>query len=130
VLCGAAKFQGGVGSWSKKMAGQVKELAGPYEIFELVDGETRELRITGWEQGEVTIYPRHKPGGKVINALRVHVPQDTKDFFPFYWDITSKMLVAQMLPYLEQADYSHKVFVITKHGVAPKARFTLEVRPA
>lgn len=111
------------------MVEQAKEMAGPYEIFELTDGETRELRITGWSQGNVTIYPAHKPTGKVINALRVMVPEDSKDFFPYYWDITSKMLVAQMVPYLEQAGYQDKVFVVTKYGVAPKARFTLEVRP-
>ena len=105
------------------------KLPGPYEIFELTDGQTVELRIDGWAQGEVTIYPHHKPTGKVINALRVHVPEDRKAFFPYYWDITSKFLVAQMLPWLQRADYKEKLYVITKHGVAPKARFTLEVRP-
>jgi len=112
------------------MAEQMTELKGPYEIFELVDGETRVLRITNWQTGNVTIYPPHKPGGKVINALRVHVPAETKDFFPYYWDITGKTLVAQMVPYLEQAGYQDKIFTVTKHGIAPKARFTLEVRPA
>jgi len=112
------------------MAEQENELKGPYEIFELDDGETRQLRITNWEQGAVTIYPVHKPTGKVINALRVHVPQETKPYFPYYWDITSKFLVAQMLGYLEVPGYQDKVFTVTKHGVAPKARFSLEVKPA
>lgn len=112
------------------MVVEVGELAGPYEIFELTDGETRQLRITKWMTGNVTIYPPHKPTGKVVTALRVHVPSDTKDFFPYYWDITGKTLVAQMVPYLEQPGYQDKVFVVTKHGIAPKARFTLEVRPA
>lgn len=111
------------------MAEEVKELKGPYEIFELVDREVRELTITNWEQGRVTIYPPHQPTGKVINALRVHVPAETKDFFPYYWDITSKTLVAQMVPYLEAGGYQGKRFIITKYGVAPKARFSLEVRP-
>jgi len=112
------------------MAEEVKELAGPLEIFELVDKEVRELIITKWEQGRVTIYPPHQPTGKVINALRVFVPVKTKEFFPYYWDITSKTLVAQMVPYLEAGGYEGKKFIVTKHGVAPKARFTLEVRPA
>jgi len=112
------------------MAEDMNELAGPYEIFELVDREVRELIITKWEQGRVIIYPPHKPGGKVINALRVHVPAETKDFFPYYWDITSKTLVAQMVPYLEAGGYEGKKFTVTKYGVAPKARFTLEVKPA
>lgn len=112
------------------MTEEVKELKGPYEIFELVDGETRVLQIKDWETGNVTIYPPHKPTGKVINALRVHVPPATKDFFPYYWDITGKTLLAQMVPYLEQRGYQDKRFTITKHGIAPKARFSLEVRPA
>jgi len=112
------------------MAEQAKELAGPYEIFELTDGETRELRITGWQTGNVTIYPPHKPTGKVVTALRVLVPPMTKAFFPYYWDITGKTLVAQLLPYLEQPGYKDKVFTITKHGIAPKARFSMEVKPA
>lgn len=112
------------------MAKEVKPLEGPYEIFELVHNETRELQITNWQLGEVTIYPAHKPAGKTINALRVWVPEETKDNFPYYWDITSKTLVAQMLPQLKQPGYKDKKFVITKFGVAPKARFSLEVRPA
>ena len=111
------------------MIEETKRLEGPYEIFELVDGETRALRITRWETGTVVIYPVHKPTGKVVTALRVHVPEDAKDFFPYYWDITGKTLVAQMLPYLQRTGYTEKVFVVTKHGIAPKARFTLEVRP-
>jgi len=126
---GAANFQGGVQDRRKKMSNELEELAGPYEIFELVDGEVRELRITDWQLGRVTIYPAHKPTGKVIDALRVNVHPDSKDFFPYYWDITGKTLVAQMVPYLEQPGYRDKVFTVTKYGIAPKARFTLEVKP-
>lgn len=112
------------------MAEEMKKLEGPYEIFELTDGETRPLRIINYKTGQVVIYPPHQPTGKVVTALRVYVPEDSKDFFPFYWDITGKTLVAQMLPYLEQGGYQDKVFVVTKHGVAPKARFSLEIKPA
>jgi len=110
------------------MAEEVKVLQGPYEIFELTDGQVVRLRITDYQQGVVTIYPKDKPTGKVVNALRIHVPRDSKPFFPFYWDITGKTLVAQLLPYLEQAGYKDKIFTITKYGVAPKARFTVEVK--
>jgi len=108
----------------------VKQLAGPYEIFELTDGEVRELTITGYETGEVTIHPLHTTVPKVITALRVQVPRASKMLGPPYWDITSKTLVAQMLPYLEAGGYQTKRFVVKKLGVAPKARFTLEVKPA
>lgn len=109
---------------------EVNELAGPYEIFELVDEETYQMRIIKWQTGNVLIHPADKPDGKVVKALRVWVPKEVKDFFPPYWDITSQRLGAQMIGYLEQPRYQDKVFTITKHGIAPKARFTLEVRPA
>jgi len=112
------------------MAETANELIEPYEILELTDGEVRQLRITNYQVGNVTIRPPWLPGGKVVRALRVHVPHESKTFFPYYWDITGKTLVAQMVPYLEAGGYQNKVFTITKYGVAPKARFTLEVRPA
>jgi len=108
---------------------ELKELAGPFEIFELTDGQTYRLRVTGWELGKVMIHPADRPAGKLIRALRVRVPAEIKTDYPPYWDITSQRLVAQLLPYLQQPGYVSKEFVITKHGVAPKARFTLEVRP-
>jgi len=112
------------------MAEELTRLDGPYEILELKDGEVKELRVKDWSTGTVTIYPNFKPTGKVVKALRVHVPEEAKEFFPYYWDITGQTLVAQMLPYLQQPGYRSKVFEVTKHGVAPKARFTLKVRPA
>jgi hypothetical protein len=118
-----------VGDRRKKMAEQVKELPGPYEILELVDGESRELVITGFVVGSMVIRPPHAPNGKQITAVRVMVPKQIKPLPPYYWDITSQTLVAQVLPYLQAGGYVGKKFTIKKFGVAPKARFTLEVRP-
>jgi hypothetical protein len=102
-------------------------LPGPYEIFELEDGQTHSTKVDSWELGEVEIHPKYKPEGKFITALRIHVPKHFKDYFPFYWDITSSTLVAQLLPFLESEGYAQKTYSITKHGVAPRARFTLKV---
>ena len=106
----------------------MEALPGPYEIFELGDGESRTTRIMRWQEGEVEIHPAYQPEGKMIRALRIHVPETDKEYFPFYWDITSTTLVAQLLPYLERYGYEARTYKITKHGVAPRARFTLEVR--
>ena len=111
------------------MDADLKELPGPYEILELNDGQTLELQIKSYSTGSVTIYPAHAPGGKVIAALRLHVSKRYKPYFPWYWDVTSKFLVAQLLGYLEAGDFQNKRFVITKHGTAPKARFELQVIP-
>lgn len=111
------------------MLEQLTELKGPYEVLDLNDGDSLVLRIKDWQLGTITIYPPHKPTGKTVRALRVFVQEGTKLSFPYYWDLTSQRLGAQLEPYLQQPGYQDKVFTITKHGVAPKAHFTLEVKP-
>lgn len=103
-------------------------LPGPFEILELGDGETLTTKILKWELGEVTIHPSYKPEGKQIVALRIHVPTEDKEYFPFYWDVTSQTLVAQLFPYLKSPGFETKTYAITKHGVAPRARFSLGVK--
>lgn len=103
-------------------------LPGPYELLDLEDEETLTTKIESFDAGEVKIETKRKPEGKFVNTLRVHVPQHSKDYFPFYWDITSQTLIAQLMPFLEQPGYAQKTYTITKHGVAPRARFTLIVK--
>jgi len=105
----------------------MERLEPPYEIFELKDGETRDLEIIDYKVGEMTIHPKDGRPPKDIRGLRVHVPKVGKEFFPYYWDITSTTLTAQLLPLLEQGLHKTRRFRITKRGVPPMARFTLEV---
>jgi hypothetical protein len=106
----------------------MEPLPGPYEILELDDGGVLTTKISDWSIGQVEIHPAYKPEGKFIKALRIHVPEVDKTYFPFYWDVTSQTLLAQLQPYLEQPGYAQRTFTITKHGVAPRARFTLAVK--
>lgn len=113
------------------MAEGLRRLVGPYEIFELVDRETRVLRVVSWEQGSIVIHPRYEgaPSEKEVGALRVHLAAGVKPYPPMYWDITSKTLMAQLVPMLMERGFENYEYVVTKYGVAPKARFTLERRP-
>lgn len=106
----------------------MQPLPGPYEVLELEDEGILQTKISSFEVGEVLIHPAYKPDGKLIKALRIHVPEADKAYFPFYWDVTSQTLIAQLLPYLEQPGYAQRTYEVTKHGVAPKARFTLTVK--
>lgn len=103
------------------------ELPSPFEIFELEDGQTYEMKFIKFEEGEALIHPAYKPQGKWIKVLRVWVTKDVKEFFPYYWDITSSTLVAQLLPMFAVSGANERSYLITKHGVAPKARFSVEV---
>lgn len=97
------------------------------EILELGDGGTYTLQPISWKLGKYKIFTTRRPDGKVIQVLRVWVPKEEKQVGPNYWDITSQTLIAQILPYLEVAGYGTRRFTITKHGMGPTARFTLEV---
>jgi len=109
------------------MSEELRMLPGPYEILDLKDGESITLRIVGWERGKIIIHPRYPgaPPEKEIPVLRVHVTEDTKPYPPYYYDITAKTLQYQLLPYLLEPGYEKYLFKITKHGVPPRARFTL-----
>jgi len=108
------------------MVEALTELIG-MEILELVDGGTITLHPQRWLLGRATIHPGYADRPKVIRALRIWIPRREKPIGPDYWDITSQTLIYQILPYLERPDYRTRTFRITKHGVAPRARFTLEV---
>ena len=107
------------------------ELVSPFELFDVKDGEGIEFVPVGYERGRMTIYPHYLPPGtaKVVPVIRIHTEPRWKEIFPHYWDITSKTLQAQLIPHFERPDYRNFKYKVTKHGVAPRARFTLEVVP-
>jgi len=77
------------------------------------------------------IHPRYPgaPEEKEIESLRLHLAPGVKALPPNYYDLTSKTLQSQMLPMLLERGFERYEYVITKYGVAPKARFTVERRP-
>ena len=109
----------------------LRPLVGPYEILDLPDRGVARLRIVSWERGSMKISPRYEgaPGEKEIPVLRVHLAPGVKPYPPMYYDITSKTLQAQLVPLLLERGYERFEYVVTKYGVAPRARFTLERVP-
>jgi len=106
-------------------------LEGPYEIFDMEDGQSMRLDVLSYEEGQMDIKPRRLGGETVVRvrALRVHVKEGTKPFTPMYWDITAQTLIAYLLPFFRERDFERAAYKVTKHGVAPKARFTVERIP-
>jgi len=109
------------------MAERLEELT-LLEILELGDGGTFEISPISWKLGKTTIRTPKYPEGKEIKVLRLWVRPEDKLLGPNYWDITAQTLIAQLLPYFQTAQWRGKTFRITKHGIPPMARFTLEVR--
>lgn len=69
------------------------------------------------------------PSGGEVEVLRVHVERESKPAGLAYWDVTQKTLIAQLLPLLAMPRFDAFEYAITKHGVAPKSRFTVEKAP-
>lgn len=101
----------------------------PYDVLDLVDGEELLTRVTGSAEGDVDI--RTAAGvQKVVQALRLIVPPEDKPTVPYYWDLTSKLLLAHMRPLLPDA-IAHGLYIkIHKYGEKPIARFSFAVMPA
>ncbi len=104
-------------------------LAGPFDILELDPGASKSLLISAATLGTMVIHPAHAPAGKTIQVLRVHVDEADKPQFPFYYDLTSQTLIAQLAPQVTFAGYRPRRFLITKVGSGPAARFQLSAEP-
>jgi len=103
----------------------IRELVPPFEILELVNGESIFIKPVRFELGEIVIKPRWPgaPPEKKVLALRIHVEEGSKPYFPLYFDITSRRLVAALMPVMERAIAERMWIRITKRGTAPKAWF-------
>jgi len=101
----------------------------PFEFWDMESEETRIFKVLRYEEGSVEIHPRYPgaPESKTIRIMRLHLPPGIKNTLPSYWDITSKHLIAGLLPILQAPGLQDKTFTVTKFGVAPSARFSLEV---
>jgi hypothetical protein len=101
----------------------------PFELLELADTTTAELAPISYVMGKATIRPRDGSPPKSIPVLRLNVAPEDKATVPRWWDVTSKTLMAGLLGFLEAPGARRWRFLITKHGVAPTARFTIDARP-
>lgn len=105
-------------------------LPGPFEYWDLEDGESRTIRVESYREGQAHIEPRYPgaPRKKIIPIMRLQLQPGFKPHVPNYWDISSKHLQVALRPYLNRQDLKDLEFVITKFGVPPRARYSLEVR--
>jgi len=106
-------------------------LQDPREILDLPDRGSIRLRVKGWVHGRMMIKPKRLGGDEEVEvqALRLQLWEGYKATPPFYYDVTAKTLIYQLMPILQRPDYSMFELGITKYGVAPRARFTVEVTP-
>jgi len=116
-------------SWTMEVE-KLERLPEPYELLDLPDGGAAVFHVITWTLGKATISPLAGTGPKEVPILRVHVPKSDKALFPDYWDISSKRLIAQLMPYLVGGVPGRREFRVQKTGRKPTAYFALEVRPS
>ena len=104
----------------------MEKLAGPYEIFDIGDGEAVQIRVMSWEQGEVDIHPEYGEAIKTVEAVRLRLEHPWVEGRLPYIDITSNRLRVNLQPILEAMPPGGVMLRITKHGVKPTAVFTVE----
>lgn len=105
------------------------ELQRPWELLDLADGEERQLVVTGYAVGEISIRPPGEGAQRTVRAMRLLVDPSTKRVGPPYYDVTSSTLQAQLEPQLAAPDFLPRAFTIGKIGIAPRARFTVRSGP-
>jgi hypothetical protein len=88
------------------------------------------FRVLRWELGEQTFYPKDHPQGKTTPNLRIHIPLDDPSAGPTYWDITSKKLMAMLLPLLPQLAGTNTYVEVTKDGDGFATQYSVTIRPA
>jgi len=97
-------------------------------ILELNDREGITITPVKYELFEHVIYPKFLAGQpKKIKILRIWVPKEEMLFGPGYWDITSQLLIASLLPILQSKKLGTFKLQIIAIGEAPKKRFMVSV---
>jgi len=105
-------------------------VSSPFEIFDLPSGGELVTRVLTFEQGKATIKPARAPQGVEVDVVRIHVPSDDKPHVPYYWDLTATRLLPTLVAALPAVVAGKRWIRIHKEGIAPRARFSLEVLPA
>jgi len=103
------------------------KLNGPYEVFDIGDGEAVQVRVIRTEPGEIDIHPGYGSTVKTVPCLRLHLQHPWVEGRMPYIDITSTRLKASLEPLLQNLPAGGKLVRIIKHGQAPSALFSVEL---
>ncbi len=101
----------------------------PIELLNLPSEGELVTRVTRMEESETFIKPGRAPQGVNVQVIRLHVPPEDKPTAPLWWDVTATTLHPSLRAQLPGAIAEKRWIRIRKFGVAPRARFSLEVYP-
>jgi len=102
----------------------------PIELLDLPAEGELVTRVTRMEEAQAFIKPARAPQGVNVQVIRLHVPPSDKPTAPLWWDVTATTLHPSLRVQMPAAIAGGLWVKIRKYGVAPRARFSLEVFPA
>jgi hypothetical protein len=88
------------------------------------------FRVVSWEERPITFQPRSESQPKTVPGLRLHIRHDDPSEGVPYWDITSKRLIAMLLPLLPGIAGTDTRLEISKTGEGLQSSYSVTVRPA
>jgi len=107
----------------------MEHLLGPYEVFDIGDGEAVQVRVKSYAEGTIVIHPGYGAATKTVEALRLILDLPWEEGRLPYIDITSGRLRVTLKPLLGAIPAGGVLLRISKLGVAPKATFSIEKLP-
>jgi len=99
-------------------------LESPYNIVDFETEKIYDFAVTNWTLGRAIIHPRYAfaPAEKEIPMLRLFLnPEKSTIKYP-YVDITSKHLISNILPYLQELDFTKYTICVMFTGTGPAKR--------
>ncbi len=99
-------------------------LPAPYQPLNLGHAQSATIRVERVERGELLTDEHSKQPGRIWPMARIYGERiDAKDARR-YFDLTSRILLAGLVTYLEQAGAFGRIVKITAYGVLNSRRFT------
>ena len=99
-------------------------LESPYNIVDFEVEKIYDFAVTRWTLGRAIIHPRYAfaPAEKEIPMLRLFLNVEKSTIKYPYVDITSKHLISNILPYLQELDYTKYIICVMFTGAGPAKR--------
>jgi len=101
----------------------------PIDLFDLPDGGELVTRVLRYQVERTIIKPPRAPEGVEVQVVRIFIPPADKPDEPKWWDVTATRLQPTLVAVLPGVIADQSWIRIRKSGVAPRARFSLEVLP-
>jgi hypothetical protein len=105
-----------------------KVLPKPYRLVTPGNGQSVHLRVDSFELGLLRTDETPEQPSRDFEMVRLHGQRIDREVPWFYFDVTSKLLRASLVPYLETLPRLGREIKFTAYGVFQRKRYVWEAR--